>query len=132
LVKILNHFGSSYSVLHDSDKPVIKTKKGKEMANPAWGNNPNILNAVNAKPAGTNTRLLASLPNFEEAYLGEATEIEKPYNALRKISENIETFNLIESLLQALINHEAAIPFNCAEWTTVDDLSKKLQVALTE
>ena len=132
LVKILNHFGSSYSVLHDSDRPEVVTKKGKKMANPAWGNNPNILDAVNAKPAGTNTRLLASLPNFEEAYLGAATEIEKPYNALRKISENTETFNLIESLLQALINHEAVIPANCVEWTTIDDLSEKLQAVLVE
>jgi putative ATP-dependent endonuclease of OLD family len=127
LVKILNHFGSSYSVLHDSDKPEIVTKKGKTMANPAWGNNPNILDAVNAKPVGTQTRLLASLPNFEEAYFGEAAETEKPYNALRTISDNGDTFNLIESLLQSLINHGAAIPANCAEWTTIDDLRQKLE-----
>jgi putative ATP-dependent endonuclease of OLD family len=129
LVKILNHFGSSYSVLHDSDRPVIITKEGKKMANPAWGNNPNILEAVNAKPAGTNTRLLASLPNFEEAYFGVAAETEKPYNALRTISDNAEIFNLIESLLQSLINHGAAVPANCAEWTTIDDLNEKLEAA---
>jgi putative ATP-dependent endonuclease of OLD family len=130
LVKILNHFGSSYSVLHDSDKPEIVTKKGKTMANPAWGNNPNILDAVNAKPIGTQTRLLASLPNFEEAYFGEAAETEKPYNALRTISDNEDTFNLIESLLQSLINHGAAVPANCAEWTTIDDLNEKLEASL--
>lgn len=131
LIKILNHFGSSYSVLHDSDKPEITTKKGKTMANPAWGHNPKILNAVNAKPVETKTRLLASLPNFEEAYFGETAETEKPYNALRTISDNADTFNLIESLLQALINHRAAIPKNCAEWTSIDDLKAKLEASLT-
>lgn len=130
LVKILNHFGSSYSVLHDSDIPEIVTKKGITMANPAWGNNPNILDAVNAKPEGTQTRLLASLPNFEEAYFGEAAETEKPYNALRTISDNDATFNLIESLFQSLINHGAAIPANCAEWTTIDDLKGKLEASI--
>lgn len=130
LVKILNHFGSSYAVLHDSDRPEIITKKGKRMANPAWGNNPNILDAVNTKPMGTVTRLLASLPNFEEAYFGVAAETEKPYNALRTISENTSTFNLIENLLQALINYETTIPANCAEWTTIDELKEKLEASL--
>ena len=76
LVKILNHFGSSYSVLHDSDRPLTAAGKG----NPAWGNNPNILDAVNSKPDGAETRLLASLPNFEEAYFGEEIKSEKPYS----------------------------------------------------
>jgi putative ATP-dependent endonuclease of OLD family len=131
LVKILNHFGSSYSVLHDSDKPEITTNKGKTMANPAWGNNPIILDAVNAKPIGTKTRLLASLPNFEEAYLREAAETEKPYNALRTISDYEDTFNVIESLLKSLVNHDAPIPVNCAEWTSIDDLKGKFEESLT-
>ncbi len=101
------------------------------MANPAWGNNPNILDAVNAKPIGTKTRLLASLPNFEEAYFGEAAETEKPYNALRTISENEDTFNVIENLLKSLINHDAPIPVNCAEWTAIDGLKEKLDASLT-
>lgn len=76
---------------------------------------------------GTQTRLLASLPNFEEAYFGEASETEKPYNALRTISDNVDTFNLIERLLQSLINHDGPIPAKCAEWTTIDDLREKLE-----
>lgn len=126
LIKILNHFGSSYSVLHDSDRPRITTKKGKEMANPAWGNNPNILNAINLKPAEAKVRLLSSLPNFEEAYFGEVIETEKPYNALKTISSDDEIFARIETLLQALINHENPLPKNCAEWTTIEELEQKL------
>jgi putative ATP-dependent endonuclease of the OLD family len=132
LIKILNHFGSSYSVLHDSDRPRITTKKGKEIANPAWGNNPNILNAINSKPTETKARLLSSLPNFEEAYFGEIIETEKPYNALKTISTNGEIYSVIETLLQALINHENAIPKNCAEWSTIEELEEKLNEILTD
>jgi putative ATP-dependent endonuclease of OLD family len=132
LIKILNHFGSSYSVLHDSDRPRITTKKGDKMANPAWGNNPNILNAINSKPADTRVRLLSSLPNFEEAYFGEIIETEKPYNALKTISTNEDIFSIIETLLQALINHENEIPPNCAEWTTIEELENKLNEILID
>lgn len=132
LIKILNHFGSSYSVLHDSDKPTVVKKNGDIMANPAWGNNPNILKAINAKPAGTLTRLLASLPNFEEAYFGEIIETEKPYNALVTISNNEEYFNVIENLLQALINHQTEIPERCAEWISLEDLQEKLEKVIAD
>jgi putative ATP-dependent endonuclease of OLD family len=128
LVKILNHFGSSYSVLHDSDKPLTAAGKG----NPAWGNNPNILDAVNSKPVGAKTRLLASLPNFEEAYFGEEIKSEKPYNALKTISSNSNKFDTIEKLLLALIDHSAAIPENCVEWTNIEDLHQKLHSVLSK
>lgn len=128
LVKILNHFGSSYSVLHDSDKPLTAAGKG----NPAWGNNPNILKAVNLKPDGAETRLLASLPNFEEAYFGEEIKSEKPYNALKTISNNTHKHETIEKLLLALIDHNATIPDNCAEWTNIEDLQQKLDAVLNK
>jgi putative ATP-dependent endonuclease of OLD family len=127
LIKVLNHFGSSYSVLHDSDTPV--TASGT-MANPAWGNNSNILAAIEAKPAGTQTRLLASLPNFEKAYFGEEIATEKPYNALRTIMVNQAKYETVEVLLQALINHSAAVPDNCTEWRSIDDLHEKLVAVL--
>lgn len=130
LVKVLNHFGSSYAVLHDSDLPRITTKKGREMANPAWGNNPNILNAINAKPLVTSARLLASLPNFEEAYFGETVSEEKPYNALKTLEDDNDKFDAVESLLKALIDFESPIPANCAEWSSIDDLENKLNIAL--
>ena len=130
LIKVLNHFGSNYSVLHDSDIPRITTTKGKEMANPAWGNNPNILEAINAKPAGTNTRLLASLPNFEEAYFGEGAENEKPYNALKTLETDVDIFNTVETLLKALIDYSQPIPANCAEWTTIEELETELNKTL--
>ena len=126
LIKILNHFGSDYSVLHDCDTPRLTTKKGKEMANPAWGNNPNILEVMNAKPVGKATRLLASLPNFEEAYFGEVAEEEKPYNALKTLEGDEEKFIIVESLLNALIDFASPPPVNCTEWTTIEELEERL------
>ncbi len=129
LIKILNHFGSDYSILHDCDQPRITTKSNKEMANPAWGNNINILDAVSAKPINTSTRLLASLPNFEEAYFGEVAEGEKPYNALRKLEEDPTLFDIVEKLLNSLIDYNLTPPKNCTEWHSVDDLKVKLEDA---
>ncbi len=126
LIKVLNHFGSNYAVLHDCDKPRITTKKGREMANPAWGNNPNILDAINSKPEGTATRLLASVPNFEEAYFGEVAEEEKPYNALKKLEDNTELFDTVENLLKALINFESETPINCIEWNSIEELLERV------
>lgn len=127
IIKVLNHFGSNYSVLHDSDKPRITTKKGKEMANPAWGNNQNILNAIKEKPLATETRLLASLPNFEEAYFREIVLEEKPYNALKNLETDKNKFNTVENLFKALIDFESPIPDNCIEWSSIDELQNKLE-----
>jgi putative ATP-dependent endonuclease of OLD family len=126
LVKILNHFGASYSVLHDSDMP--KTKDGK--GNPAWGNNPNILEAVSAKPDGTKVRLLASLPNFEKAYFDMEVTKEKPYNAILTLSKEKEKFVIIKQLLDALVNHELDTPKNCIEWTSLEQLETGLNNSL--
>jgi putative ATP-dependent endonuclease of OLD family len=125
LIKILNHFGTSYSVLHDSDTPL--TKKG-DKANPAWGNNPNILAALNNHPEQIKVRLLASLPNFERAYFGEFTDSEKPYHALKAISEDSKKFEIVECLLLSLINHDSNPPTNCVEWASMEDLENKLKL----
>jgi putative ATP-dependent endonuclease of OLD family len=127
LCKILNHFGSDYAVLHDSDTP--KTKKG-DKASPAWGNNPNILAAVKAKPDGRRIKLLASLPSFEQAYFGEEVSEDKPYNALATISNDEEKFKIVESLFQALINHDLPVPTNCIEWTSIEELKEKVEEIL--
>ena len=128
LVKILNHFGSGYSVLHDSDTPMVTTKRTKKvMKNPAWSTNNNILFAVNSHPEGVKVRLLASLPNFEGAFFGEEVEDEKPYNALIKLSENGGAFQKIVDLLRALVNHELAPPEGCLEWNEIKQLEEAVK-----
>lgn len=123
LIKILNHFGSNYSVLHDSDQPLTKTGDKK---NPAWGNNPNILDAISKRPGGTNVRLLASLPNFEQAYFDTEISKEKPYNALLTISSDPTKFKTVQKLLDALINHDDSLPEKCIEWSNIEDLELAL------
>jgi putative ATP-dependent endonuclease of the OLD family len=116
LVKILNHFGSNYAVLHDSDSPKTTRKDGKEMTNPAWSNNKNILDAVLQHDDKDKVRLLASLPNFEGAYFGEEVAGEKPYNALLKLQHNEAFFKKVEDLLRALVDPTAISPKGCIEW----------------
>ena len=116
LVKILNHFGSNYAVLHDSDFPKTKRKDGTEMTNPAWTNNTKILDAVLQHEDKEKVRLLASLPNFEGAYFGEEASGEKPYNALVKLQHNEAFFRKVEDLLRALVDPNALPPEGCIEW----------------
>jgi putative ATP-dependent endonuclease of OLD family len=121
LVKILNNFGSDYSILHDADKPYIETQNGKQK-NGAWTSNKNIIDQVNSRPLDRKIRLLASLPNFEEAYLKKDFSKEKPYNALRTISSDSSIFSKIEKLLDSLIDFSKEPPENCVEWNNVKDL----------
>lgn len=125
LIKILNHFGSSYAILHDSDTP---RTKDDSMVNPAWTMNTKILTAFNGKSEGISTRLIASLPNFESAYFGTELTKEKPYSALSTISTTPEKFDLIEMLFKALINYEGELPINCSEWTSIEDLEYDLML----
>ena len=129
LVKILNHFGTSYSVLHDSDMPMTKAGDKK---NPAWGNNPNILESILSKPEGTKVRLLASLPNFEQAYFDTDISKEKPYNAIITLSKDQEKFNVVKQLLDALIDHSKSIPKNCSEWKNIEELEIELKKSLAK
>jgi len=118
LVKVLNHFGADYAVLHDSDMP-LRTDGG---ANSAWTTNQLIRDAVDVKPESVNVRLLASLPNFEGGYFGTAPTSEKPYAALKAVMDSSENFDRIKSLLDALIDFSKPVPEKCVEWTDLDSL----------
>ncbi|MDM8173173.1 AAA family ATPase [Olivibacter sp. 47] len=118
LVKILNHFGTGYSVLHDSDTPTIKSGA----TNPAWTNNSRILEALTIRPKGLNVRLLASIPNFEGAYFEKELTSEKPYNALSIISTDSEKFATVEALFDSLLDHSGKVPPNCVEWSDIEEL----------
>src|SRR6201999_1690083 len=84
LIKIMNHFGSKYSVLQDSDSPFIKSGQ----INAAGTANSQILDAVNAAPEPGRLRLATCVPNFEKAIFGEEVSKGKPYNAVTKIKAN--------------------------------------------
>ena len=117
--KILNHFGSKYAVLHDSDGP-IAIREGKEIANPAWTQNSLILETI--KKSNAPVRLIASLPTFEMAYFNELAKKEKPYKALENIKDNPDFFQTIKTLLDALLDHSKPLPPNSCEWKSIEEL----------
>lgn len=123
LVKILNHFGANYAVLHDSDTPTVSDGR----VNPAWTTNQLILDAVNEKPETVRVRLLASLPNFEVAYFGAAATSEKPYAALKALMDSEDNFNKIRSLLDALLDFSKPVPEKCIEWDDLETLGTSLE-----
>jgi putative ATP-dependent endonuclease of the OLD family len=124
LCKILNQFAAPYSVLHDSDRPKY-LKDGKDHANPAWALNDSI--RVELAKASVPTRLLASLPNFEGAYLGDEVKSDKPYNVLSSLKRDSEVVSRIAQLLDALIDFTKPCPPGAMEWTNVDQLMQALE-----
>ncbi|MDQ0269913.1 ATP-dependent nuclease [Cytobacillus purgationiresistens] len=129
LVKILNHFDSSYSVLHDSDRPYTNKIKinGEPKKNKAWTSNEKIIESIRMHNTPDKVRLLASVPNFEEAYFNEEVKGEKPYNALMTLTEDTDAFDRVRQLLKALIDHTASTPNGCIEWETTSELLTELE-----
>lgn len=123
LAKILNQFGAPYAVLHDSDRPTYR-KSGKEAKNPAWTLNDSIRGEV-TKARGK-TRLVASVPNFEAAYLGDEVKSEKPYSALTVLRSEGEALTRVSSLLSALIDFQQPLPKGALEWSTLGELEAQL------
>jgi len=125
LAKILNQFGTPYAILHDSDLPTYKTKDNSERANPAWESNRTILEtAMQSKAA---VRVVASLVNFETAYLGEEYKKEKPYNALSKIKAENSVKEKIQQLFIALLDFSKPLPEKAMEWKTLDELQSMIK-----
>lgn len=119
LMKILNHFGSSYAVLHDTDRKTV-SRDGKEITNPAWSLNTKILEE--ALKSEQKVRLVASIPNFEGAYFDEELKRDKPYTALSKLSCKDDFRLRIEGLLKSLIDPSNPLPDNSIAWNRIEDL----------
>lgn len=119
LCKILNQFGAPYAVLHDSDRPTY-LKDDKEHLNPAWAHNDSIRTEM-ANASGT-TRLVASIPNFEAAYLGNEVKRDKPYNVLCSISTNSLMLATVSKLIDALLDFSKTVPSGAIEWANIDVL----------
>lgn len=120
LMKILNHFGTPYSVLHDTDRKTFTNKDGQEKANSAWTNNFKILEEADKRLGFV--RLVASVPNFEAAYFDEELKTEKPYTALAKLKTKPPFHDSIFTLFQALVDPGSPLPDGATEWKTKEDL----------
>lgn len=124
LCKILNQFDKEFSVLHDSDRAKILGKKTKkERANPAWSENEKILQITeDARKKGKAT-VLSSVPNFEEAFLGDTVDGDKPYHALARLKKDEGVFDTITALLERLLDSTKPVPKAAISWNSIDELS---------
>ena len=125
LAKILNQFGAPYAILHDSDRLTYKHRDGTTKANPAWTHNASIKETASLARAGV--RVVASVPNFEEAYLNKEYNQEKPYNALKRIKSEVGVKNTLEQLLDALVDFTKPLPQGAMQWDNIDDLKKAVE-----
>ena len=116
LMKILNHFWTNYSVLHDTDEMTCE-RKWKTITNPAWTVNNNILSQRSDK-----TRLIASKVTFELAYFWSIPWKDKPYSAVLIVKESEEQYEKIKSLLNYLLDKSVPIPNNAVEWDKIKDI----------
>lgn len=123
LAKIMNHFGGSYAVLHDTDRPT--THKGS--ANGAWKANEAILNACMAAPKSARVRLAASVVDFEHAIFGRAATAEKPFNTVRRIRTDASARTIVEEVLHFLLFDRQIPPIDTIiEWKTIGELEASL------
>jgi predicted ATP-dependent endonuclease of OLD family len=104
---ILNQFGTSYTIIHDTDSPKSK-RKGKYIRNAMWTINSSIIDIVAQRNAALPvSHIVAHVPNFESHYFGEDQDANKPSHALEIIrspafataAEFAELRNLVDYLL---------------------------------
>ncbi len=117
LSKILNHFGQSYAILHDSDMPTIETKNGAQ-TNGMWTENQKIKDTALRSVAGA--RVVASVKDFEMAIFGEEKKKDKPYTMWKQLNESTEEKRVVRELLEALIDHSKPLPPGFIQWETLD------------
>ncbi len=122
LMKILNHFGAGYAVLHDSDKPALTNGN----ANPAWAGNEAIISTAKVASDPGKVRVVASLPNFEEAFLGTSSTTEKPYKAISQLQKDDTSYKNVKALLAGLLDQTQPLPTGAIAWSDITALSAAL------
>ncbi|MEO3684706.1 AAA family ATPase [Shewanella vesiculosa] len=141
MMKVLNHFGKKFYALHDTDVPTVKSKrKNKElsvdgaivydqftMVNPAWTNNEKILSQMTEQ-----SRVVASVINFEDAYFDETIGSNKPENCIKHIKEEQDMYQKIKGLLDGILElGEHCLPVGAMVWSDMSELSDAVQARLS-
>ncbi|WP_234263679.1 ATP-dependent nuclease [Hydrogenophaga sp. NFH-34] len=124
ILKILNQFSTKYAVLHDSDTPLAKNG-----ASPAWGANVSIRAAIDGAAQASQIRHVVSITNFEVALFGKEASAEKPYNTLVRLNSTEELRARAESLLDALLDTNAAVPAPFVRWSNLAALQLSVEAA---
>jgi len=106
--RILNQFGSSYTIIHDTDCPRVQ-RDGKWQRNGAWTINEQIVQVVQQAIEGAATRtLVAQVPDFELHYFGRKLATDKPYQAVRTLHrgdfDTTEETKLLRGAVDAILS----------------------------
>lgn len=133
LAKILNQFGATYSILHDTGtsktfRKNSKTDVKEEIVNPAWTRNKNILEAVEKQLTAKTVRLAASKVHFEASFFDTALTGEKPYTAVRTLQSDDERRKVVTDLLRELVDHATGLPAGVVERSEIGDLEAAFTV----
>jgi putative ATP-dependent endonuclease of OLD family len=130
LAKIMNHFGRSYSILHDSDRRM--TRRG-DRANPAWAANKQICEVVRSSPEAKDIRLAASIVDFESAIFGGGAASDKPYQAVERIRNDPAARAMVKGVLDFLLFRRS--DSGCSRviaWSDEADLDKAIGATGTD
>jgi putative ATP-dependent endonuclease of OLD family len=141
MMKVLNHFGKKFYALHDTDVPTVKSKRKNKvlsvdgaivydqftMVNPAWTNNEKILSQMTEQ-----SRVVASVINFEDAYFDETIGSNKPENCIKHIKEEQDMYQKIKGLLDGILElGEHSLPVGAMAWSDMSELSDAVQARLS-
>ena len=123
LAKIMNHFGGSYAVLHDTDRRLTAKLK----SNPAWAANQKILDVCNEAPEKSKVRRVASVVDFEHAIFGVGATGEKPFNTVKRIRNEADARAKVEGVLRYLLFETDNTGLETViEWSSLEELDKAI------
>jgi putative ATP-dependent endonuclease of the OLD family len=129
--RILNHFGKPYTVIHDADSP--RAKRGdKWITNAMWTMNERIYAEVQSRPSHLpQSRVFASIPDFERQYFGTEQEHDKPYAAIQRLKTAAPTAGDARDKLAALV--ERLLSFTePSDYEDIDELAALVQEWATQ
>ncbi len=129
--KILNQFGSPYTVVHDSDAPRV-LRDGNWQRNSMWTINERILEALASRdPRHPISRAVVHVPDFERHYFGRSLGSDKPYHALKVLMQpDFDTeasFEPLRSLVEGIVQGT-----HSGTYTSMADLCEKVASWATE
>lgn len=121
LIKILNHFGKPFGVIHDADTPTVETKNGTRV-NAMWTMNSRIKDAIIASSKVSDIRHLTSIKDFETALFGNEAFSDKPFAAWKKITETTEHKKNCSKVLDFLLGVDGEAPEGFCVWSDEAEL----------
>jgi putative ATP-dependent endonuclease of OLD family len=124
--KILNQFGSPYTVIHDSDAPKVKRKE-KWQTNGMWTMNERIIEAIYERTADLPPSVaVCHVPDFESVYFGVRRKENKPDSCLQELERddfgNADDLELLRQMVPQLVRGD-----HPGRWTTIDELMSRVK-----